>query len=41
MLDFSTKQDQDDALGLSNTVKENWGKQETIHGIKNRLVAVR
>lgn len=41
MLDFSTKQAQDDASRLSNTVKGNRGKQETMQGIKNRLVAVR
>lgn len=41
MLDFSMKQAQDDALGLSNNVKGNRVKQETIQGIKIRLVAVR
>lgn len=41
MLYFSTKQDQEDALRLNNTVKGNRGKQEIIQGIKNRPLAIR
>lgn len=41
MLYFSTKQNLEDGLQLSNTIKGNRGKQEIIQGVKNRLVGVR